>query len=342
MGPFPAWARIAIFGRPCYQLVNPGKEPPGPQGSSMHGDAKRIFHFPLFIFFIGIMLLGAVLLGRIVKDFFSDADIILNSFAYLSPGGVIRYPRVFLFRFFNVAVALTALGYVGAASLDKARSDGPAEHARLIGVCLANVGWVAAFTLLFWGLRAPGLLGWDPGNLIYRKAGLLEWAQAVLVAAAAVVFVRSWLRRRGRGLPGYVGAHLLVMALICVVGLGEGLDWGQLLFGWQSPAFFREHNLTGAANFIGMLDRPGTAALYAAGGFLISALVPLSAWVRTRLAPDAPLRLILPGSRWIFTSVLIPCVYQYDEFFELVVALILLCYALRVQARLRRRLRPAA
>ena len=87
--------------------------------------------------------------------------------------------------------------------------------------------------------------------------GLVEAATVIVLLPAIAAGVVTLLRHR-RGLPSAgVVRWVLLWTLACVYFAGEEISWGQWIFGWESPEFFREHNAqqeTGLHNMSGWLD----------------------------------------------------------------------------------------
>lgn len=83
-----------------------------------------------------------------------------------------------------------------------------------------------------------------------------EWLQ---VAQFAIAMVASFalLRRRGHAHRAFFG----VLGLACLYVVGEEISWGQQIFDWESPEWFKEKNLQGETNLHNMVTGPYSTAL---------------------------------------------------------------------------------
>jgi hypothetical protein len=123
---------------------------------------------------------------------------------------------------------------------------------------------------------------------VASESGLVELGTAVLFLAASFVAARL---AAGGALPApYRWLYGLFAVAALFVALEE-ISYGQHLFGWSSPEYFREHNLQGEVNLHNMLgSKPSKrmhmiADLGTAVGFVV---LPGLLWLVRRYAPAAP------------------------------------------------------
>lgn len=74
-----------------------------------------------------------------------------------------------------------------------------------------------------------------------KEDGLFEYLTAVSFLVTSLLFLRIFFRRRKL-------IHL-VFALVFFMGMGEEISWGQRIFNYQSPEYFRENNIQSEVNF---------------------------------------------------------------------------------------------
>lgn len=74
-----------------------------------------------------------------------------------------------------------------------------------------------------------------------REDGLFEYLTAVSFLVTSLLFLLIFFRRRKL-------IHL-VFALVFFIGMGEEISWGQRIFNYQSPEYFRENNIQSEVNF---------------------------------------------------------------------------------------------
>ena len=81
-------------------------------------------------------------------------------------------------------------------------------------------------------------------DLLYAESGAIEILTAVALAAGVVAGI-SVLRHRT---PLPLRAWLFFVTLGCFYACGEELNWGQLIFGWETPAWLAAINGLGEFN----------------------------------------------------------------------------------------------
>ncbi len=120
--------------------------------------------------------------------------------------------------------------------------DGPG------GVSLYTKASILGAVLLFLNLAVLNALTvFDPA--VYR---VLTWENYPIESSTAFLFFLTALTllaiaALGRGLPGRWLYPL--GALVFLFAAGEELSWGQHIFGFESPGFFRDQNYQGEFNF---------------------------------------------------------------------------------------------
>jgi len=83
-----------------------------------------------------------------------------------------------------------------------------------------------------------------------------EWLQVAQFAIAMVVSF-ALVRRAGHPHRAFFG----VLGLACFYVVGEEISWGQQVFDWDSPDWFKEKNLQGETNLHNMVTGPYSTAL---------------------------------------------------------------------------------
>lgn len=74
-----------------------------------------------------------------------------------------------------------------------------------------------------------------------KEDGLFEYLTALSFLATSILFLLIFFRRKKL-------IHL-VFALVFFIGMGEEISWGQRIFNFQSPEYFRENNIQSEFNF---------------------------------------------------------------------------------------------
>lgn len=74
-----------------------------------------------------------------------------------------------------------------------------------------------------------------------REDGLFEYFTALLFLITSILFLIIFFNRKKI-------IHLL-MALVFFIGMGEEVSWGQRIFNYQSPEYFKENNIQNEFNF---------------------------------------------------------------------------------------------
>ncbi len=161
---------------------------------------------------------------------------------------------------------------------------------RVHGVLFVGVVVLIVVAYLAMAMFAPMAYIWATYEDLYG-----EWTQTFLFAAGALI--SAWVARR----PGPYRLWFGFLALACLYTFLEEISWGQRVFGFASPDYFRARNLQGETNIHNFFVGPyGTtlkatieyllaAALFGYGvlyRLLFSIGVPLARWVdRLGVAP---------------------------------------------------------
>ncbi len=82
-----------------------------------------------------------------------------------------------------------------------------------------------------------------------------EWAQFYLFLFALIYSVRYSIR------SSHYRLFFIILAIACFYTIMEEISWGQRLFGWGSPDFFKKNNLQGETNLHNMLTGPYSTLL---------------------------------------------------------------------------------
>jgi tetratricopeptide (TPR) repeat protein len=96
-----------------------------------------------------------------------------------------------------------------------------------------------------------------------------EWLQFYLFAAAALLSLRVLLSSSS------YRVFFALLALFCFYVAMEEISWGQRIFGWSSPEFFRARNIQGETNLHNILVGPVRTAFKSAVEYLLAAALML-------------------------------------------------------------------
>lgn len=183
-------------------------------------------------------------------------------------------------------------------------------------------------------------------------AGLLEYVCAAIVAAAAVVAIALAFRATDLALRAWAAMFALGLLFL----LGEELNWGQLIFRWETTGWFARHNdeqETNLHNVTSWLDQKPRAALNVAivvAGIAHPLLIQFGRnGLFGRWSSLAPTMSSLPAACYVviaglpkllglddrFSHVL-PAGYRVSEVEELFVYAFFLAYLLSLSARQQR------
>jgi len=124
---------------------------------------------------------------------------------------------------------------------------------------------------------ASPLLGYDRwSRLIHSESGFVELGTVVLCVVA--VTLTALIVRRHHVLPRPVTLCASLLGAAAFLFLGEEISWGQHLFGWNTPDYWREINRQGETNLhnlgyaFNQLPRGVLSALCAIGGIVLPLL----------------------------------------------------------------------
>jgi hypothetical protein len=149
--------------------------------------------------------------------------------------------------------------------------------------------------VIFHGVNAAAYALW-PEAYRAHVAGedrLLEWAQALCFAAAAVAIAVAARRARALGRRG--AARLFALgAAACALAFLEEISWGQRVFDWSTPEVLRQVNRQGETNLHNL------APIHPLQGWIGLAVAAVGAggWMLPRRllgGEKGTLRLALPG-----------------------------------------------
>jgi hypothetical protein len=101
----------------------------------------------------------------------------------------------------------------------------------------------AAYVIMAW--RYPIAYIWATYEDLYG-----EWAQTYLFLLAGILSAAHAIRSRRARL------FFVLLALACVYTVGEEISWGQRLWNWSTPEFFRVHNLQSETNLHNLVVGP--------------------------------------------------------------------------------------
>jgi hypothetical protein len=90
-----------------------------------------------------------------------------------------------------------------------------------------------------------------------------------LVAAGFLAVLAYNFIKKKQVLPSILACFAV---LLLIVMAGEEISWGQRIFGWATPEFFRENNIQGETNFHNMDTQLFQNILYFGGWLLLVAL----------------------------------------------------------------------
>jgi hypothetical protein len=182
-----------------------------------------------------------------------------------------------------------------------------------------------------------------------REDSLIEWLQflAFATGGAFALLVASQLRRRGLRWQGLAYGGF---AVCCFFVAGEELNWGQRLFGFETPELFREIS---REDEVKVHDAGKALDLFIAAQAVVGAYGSLGAWL-IHLRGRAPAALFVPplfltsaflvGFAWRAAGPLVPDdnLYSviYGEWSELCLAFGLAAFAALNFRRLARQRDP--
>lgn len=161
---------------------------------------------------------------------------------------------------------------------------------------------ILSFSLLF-------LLRPDVIIRLAEEDGPIEWLGAAMLLLAAALFGVAFFRDpEGNALGRFRtrrNLFFLFLALVCFVGFGEEISWGQRVFGFETPALLAEHNFQSEFNFHNLewlhgKTREGLPKfhipiedIFCSGYFLalplVNLLPPVGRWLRRLNVPVLPL-----------------------------------------------------
>lgn len=204
------------------------------------------------------------------------------------------------------------------------------------------------------------LTAWQAGPDAYARwvsapDSILEDALGVVLVVALITSIHAVSRpetSRYRRLRPW----LVVWCLGLFYFLGEDLNWGQYIFGWQPPEFFAEHNKEAETNLHNMStwfnQKPRLAVQLwiLVAGFLVplgwrwprqatAKFVPAVLWPGRKTMWLALLAAILPAFEWIAIVIFGPSLggvpVRFSEIQEFFFAWFFLLYAIDLTGRLR-------
>ncbi len=171
----------------------------------------------------------------------------------------------------------------------------------------STILWVilptAAVTLYFsiWWLATPFFL-----RVIASEQGVVELGTAALFFGAAALAIHLVVATRD-SMPGVYRLLYASFALAAVFVALEEISYGQHLFGWHSPEYFREHNLQGEVNLHNMLGSKPSKRMHMVAnlGTLIGfGVLPGLLWAGRRALQSPPPAAAYARGTW--THYLVP------------------------------------
>lgn len=116
-----------------------------------------------------------------------------------------------------------------------------------------NFKWTEKFGFLFVFLIVITSVIISRNNLDYyqkvltKEDGLIEWLTVTaLLLGALTAFYRARILITFR--PSTFIWSLILLGFVFIFGAGEEISWGQRIFDWHSPEFFRIYNTQGETN----------------------------------------------------------------------------------------------
>lgn len=141
---------------------------------------------------------------------------------------------------------------------------------------------VVALYFLTWLVAQPFFL-----RFVASEQGIVELGTAGLFLGAAALAAHLVRATRG-AVPGVYRALYALFAVAALFVALEEISYGQHLFGWSSPEYFREHNLQGEVNLHNMLGSKPSKRMHMIanlGTLLGFGVLPGLLWLARRAAP---------------------------------------------------------
>lgn len=202
----------------------------------------------------------------------------------------------------------------------------------------------AATGALFIALHLVGSRLGAPIGPLFQKEGLFEMVTAALALAAAAWSAAAALywKRHGERLPRSVPMLYAALAVALFLFGMEELNWGQTLFGFDTPAAWAEINYQQQTSLHNLIDAPALEfaerVLIVTFGFAVLGLIALALKF-----PRSPFAAIAPPASLVALAALcsIPGAYLRLEVTELLLALFFAFFGYRLYIAARS-LKPAA
>ena len=226
------------------------------------------------------------------------------------------------------------------------------DHSRSFGFWLLHIGLPAG--LLAAALWA-GYAGGDIKRIVLDSyTGVRESLTGLGVIAAGVI-VAVILARSARPLDRQLKTWLVLFVAAMIFFAGEDLNWGQHYFGWTAPDYFLEHNReeeTNIHNMWPLLFNRLPRAIVNTWLIVACILVPLGWRLPVRLTQGFVPAVLWPDRRLVFGALLVFAIkglrhlssgagsdnwliaIRHSELEELIIAAVLLLYALMLRERL--------
>jgi len=223
--------------------------------------------------------------------------------------------------------------------------------------------------LIIWGapLFAPVviLLAWNAGPEAFEvwvssDTSVFEHTVGFILLLSLLVGIHALFTRDLKPYPG-LRPWLIAWCLGIGFFLGEDMNWGQHIFGWQSPEFFLEHNkeletnLHNIGPWFNQWPRMVVRLWVLVAGFLVplawswprratAKFVPAQLWPERRTMWLALAAVLVPSAELIVQAVFGPdqggIPIRFSEIEEFFFAWFFLLYAAGLSSRLRRSERP--
>jgi len=161
---------------------------------------------------------------------------------------------------------------------------------------------------------------------IFYEDGFFEYITAISYFISGILFVLIilYIRKDGqsRKKTGLV-VIFLILALMCIFIAGEEISWGQRIFRWQTPEFFKNTNMQLETNFHNLLPR---MVILEWGAGILFSIILFGVWIGISESLREKYSMIIPPNELRITAILAisSSGHGNPEVFEIMMSLLFL------------------